>query len=111
MTPRDTGRALATEIRKAARRCRGVQGELERTWNRISSLRSELTHHRLDADRRTALETRLRERMGEQDRLEVEMTKAAERWAALTARAEEAAARAARARAADTRQPVLFGAA
>jgi hypothetical protein len=101
--------ALAAEIRKTARRCRGVQRDLGQAWNRITALRIELAHHRLDADRRTALQTRLQERMGEQDHLEGEMTKAAERWAALTARADAAAASAARAPATDTRQPRLVG--
>jgi predicted nucleic acid-binding Zn-ribbon protein len=84
----ETARAVAAEIRKAGRRCRHLSDDLVQTWNRITSIRTELAHHRIEPERHVTLTARLQELHAEQDRLEADMTKAAQRWVALTARDE-----------------------
>jgi hypothetical protein len=99
-------RALAAEIRKTARWCRHLCDDLVQSWNRITSIRTELGHRRVEPNRYEALTARLQELYAEQDRLEAEMTKAAQRWVTLTESPEAARPPAATMR--ERRQPTLF---
>jgi hypothetical protein len=53
------------------------------TWNRVTSVRIELARHHVTPERRAVLEARLESLHAEQDRLEIDMTRASRQWSAL----------------------------